>query len=278
MKQKRLGGEDMPESDTTEPARPSGSQTLFRGLDVLEAVADGVSGLQELATHLELTRSTTYRLAAALVERRYLASTPRGGYRLGPKLLALGSAAHRDIDLVQIARPLIEDLSATTMDTVHLGVLEGDRALYLDKIAGRRRITISSRVGEQQPLTCTGLGKALLLDEQPERWAEIYRSETDLEDDRAISEWVGRMADYARAGHAYDLEENDDRLRCVAAPIRDSSGKIVAAISVSSAVQYMDPERMADISGDVRATAASISELLGWTGDPARHATPSRSK
>lgn len=268
----------MSESETAEAVRPSGSQTLFRGLDVLEAVAEGVSGLQELAVHLDLTRSTTYRLAAALVERRYLASTPRGGYRLGPKLLELGSAAHRDLDLVQLARPLVEDLSATTMDTVHLGVLEGDRALYLDKIAGRRRITISSRVGEQQPLTRTGLGKALLLDDTADRWEEIFRSENGDPDNQLIAAWVDRMAGYARAGHAYDLEENDDRVRCVAAPIRDSSGKIIAAISVSSAVQYMDPERMAEISGDVRATAASISELLGWTGDHARRAAPSRPK
>lgn len=260
----------MPEANVTETPRPSGSQTLFRGLDVLEAVADGISGLQELAVHLQLTRSTTYRLAAALVERRYLASTPRGGYRLGPKLLELGSAAQGDIDLVQVARPLIEDLSATTLDTVHLGVLEGDRALYLDKIAGRRRISISSRVGEQQPLTRTGLGKALLLDDTPDRWEKIYKAETDEGDASTIAAWIERMAGYAEAGHAYDLEENDDRVRCVAAPIRDSAGKIVAAISVSSAVQYMDQERMSDITSDVRATAAAISELLGWTGHRTR--------
>ncbi|WBO21947.1 IclR family transcriptional regulator [Sphingomonas abietis] len=268
----------MAEIDAAEPVRPSGSQTLFRGLDVLEAVADGVGGLQELADHLELTRSTTYRLAAALVERRYLASTPRGGFRLGSKLLELGSAAHRDIDLVQLARPLIEDLSATTMDTVHLGIMEGDRALYLDKIAGRRRITISSRVGEQQPLSRTGLGKALLLDDSPERWREIYRSEAHDADDETVSAFVSRMTGYASAGHAFDLEENDDRVRCVAAPIRDSSDKIVAAISVSSAVQYMDPERMTEISADVRATAAAISELFGWTGPQGLRPTPSRHK
>lgn len=250
-----------------EPVRPSGSQTLLRGLDVIEAVADGFGGLQELASHLELTRSTTYRLAAALVERRYLASTPRGGYRLGPKLLELGSAAHRDLDLVQVARPFIEDLSERTNDTVHLGILEGERALYLDKIAGRRRITISSRVGEQQPLTSTGLGKALLLDETAERWEEAFRAErAEHQSDDIIAAWINRMTGYAADGHAFDLEENADRVRCVAAPVRGSSGKIVAAISVSSAVQYMEPDRMSEISSDVRGTAAAISELLGWTG------------
>lgn len=257
--------------------RPSGSQTLLRGLDVLEAVADGISGLQELAQHLELTRSTTYRLAAALVERRYLASTPRGGYRLGSKLLELGSAAHGDIDLVQIARPIIEDLSAATLDTVHLGVLDGSRALYLDKIAGSRRITISSRVGERQPLTSTGLGKALLLDMIPADWADIYRAELgeDL-DPEAYAQWLARMETYAKAGRAYDLEENEDRIRCVSAPIRDSAGKIIAAISVSSAIQYMSDARMETITDDVRTAAGTISELMGWTGETKRRPISTR--
>lgn len=268
--------DEMPE--VIDAVRPTGSQTLFRGLDVLEAVSDGFTALQNLADHLDLSRSTTYRLAAALVERRYLASTPRGGYRLGPKLLELGSAAHRDIDVVQIARPIIEDLSTATLDTVHLGILDGLSALYLDKIAGSRRITISSRVGERQPLTSTGLGKALLLDMSPTEWEEIYRSEIGEDyDPDAYATWLARMEDYATAGRAYDLEENEDRIRCVAAPIRDSAGKIIAAISVSSAIQYMDDERMNAISGDVRATACAISEMMGWSDKPRRRpATPNR--
>lgn len=270
MKQnvEKSGGDEM--AEVIDPVRPSGSQTLFRGLDVLEAVSDGVTALQDLADHLELSRSTTYRLAAALVERRYLASTPRGGYRLGPKLLELGSAAHRDIDVVQVARPIIEDLSAATSDTVHLGILDGSRALYLDKIAGSRRITISSRVGERQPLTSTGLGKALMLDMPPAEWDDIYRAEVEDYDASAYATWLARMEGYAAAGRAYDLEENEDRIRCVAAPIRDSAGKIVAAISVSSAIQYMDDERMEAITGDVRAAAGAISEMMGWTGKARR--------
>ncbi len=245
---------------------PSGSQTLLRGLDVLEAVAEGPVGLPELAARLDLTRSTTHRLAAALVERRYLNFVPREGYTLGPKLLELGFHAQQQKDLPRVARPHLEALAASTEDTVHLGVIDKGRALYLDKIPGRRRIEISSRVGERQPLRSTGLGKALILDEEESRWGELYDGEEGpCSVDRAS--WLGRMRDYASQGHAFDLEENEDRIRCVAAPIRDVSGRIVGAISLSSAAQYMDDQRMGTLTADVRMTADSISRELGWSGE-----------
>lgn len=244
--------------------KSSSSQTLLRGLDVIEAVCDGAIGLAELASRLSLTRSTTHRLAAALVERRYLHYLPREGYVLGSKLLELGFEAQRQKDLPRVARPYLEALAAQTEDTIHLGILDKGRALYLDKVPGRRRVEVSSSVGERQPLRSTGLGKALLLDETEARWAEMF----DVEEasgrsvlDRAT--WMSRMRAYARAGHACDLEENEDRIRCVAAPIRDVAGRIVGAISLSSAAQYMDDRRMASLAHQVRATADAISRELG---------------
>lgn len=242
----------------------AGSQTLMRGLDVVEAVAVGHATLPAIAEALGLTRSTAHRLAASLVERGYLAFAPREGYRLGAKLLELGHLAQEGADLVQVARPHLEALAEASGDTVHLGVLDGDRALYLDKVPGRRRVQISSRVGERQPLTSTGLGKALMLDHPPAFWRARLAAEQGK---RAFAEWAGRMADYAAAGHAFDLEENEDRLRCVAAPVRDASGKVVAAISLSSAAQYMDDERMGALTTTVRDTAAAISRELGWNGE-----------
>jgi DNA-binding IclR family transcriptional regulator len=246
---------------------PSGSQTLLRGLDVLEGVAAGSVPLAELATRLGLTRSTTHRLANALIERGYLVLLPQRGYQLGPKLLELGFQAQQQVDLVQLARPRLEALAQQTEDTVHLGVLDGDRALYLDKIPGNRRIIISSRVGDRHPLTSTGLGKALLLDEQPQRWREFFDQEKQGGGGPGFDQWLERMRGYASAGHAYDLEENEDQIRCVAAPVRDASGKIVAAISVSSAAQYMADERMHDLTDEVLGAANAISSDLGWSPD-----------
>ena len=253
-----------------------GSQTLVRGLDVLETVASGVCNLPELAARLGLNRSTAHRLAATLVERRYLTFVPRTGYGLGPKSLELGYQARVQLNIPRVARNHLEQLAAQTGDTVHLGVLDGTRALYLDKIPGRRRVEISSRVGELQPLRSTGLGKALLLDEDDARLKDFYRCENGREQQYRVSEttWLRRMRDYAKRGCAFDLEENEDRIRCVASPIRDATGSIKASISVSSAAQYMNDERMQTLAGQVRWTAEQISRELGWEAPPVPDGKP----
>jgi DNA-binding IclR family transcriptional regulator len=242
-----------------------GSQTLFRGLNVVEVVADGSIALAELAARLGLTRSTTHRLASALVDRRYLAFVPGSGYSLGPKLLELGYKVRDELDLRRVALAHLERLALITDDTVHLGVLDHNRVLYLDKIPGQRRISISSRIGELQPVCSTGLGKALVLDHGEESWANFFRAEKGIRRMSSQDEWMARMRNYAHAGCALDLEENEDQIRCVAAPIRDVGGRIVAAISVSSAAQYMNDERVQMLSHDVVDTARRISHELGWT-------------
>lgn len=263
MRQKPSNTESEPGE---EKSRTQGSQTLLRGLDMLDQVTDGPIKLADLSARMGLTRSTTHRLANALVDRGFLAFLPREGYQLGPKLLQLGFLAQSQADVVQIARPQIEELATRTEDTVHLGRLDGDQALYLDKIPGRRRVDISSRIGDRQPLTMTGLGKALLLDDGEPTWQRLFDADhaaSGYPADYAV--WLDRMNGYVEQGRAFDLEENEDQIRCVAAPIRDASGAIIAAISLSSAAQYMDDARMAALGDEVRGTAQKISADLGWT-------------
>lgn len=258
----------LPSTRKPPAASSSGSQTLLRGLDVIEAVASGATSLVELSDRLDLTRSTAHRLASALVERRYLSFVPREGYSLGPKLLELGFGARQQTNLTRLSREPLEALSMASEDTVHLGVMENDRALYLEKIPGRRRVEIGSRVGEQQPVTSTGLGKALILDLPEQRWHELYVKEQGKANagGEAYKIWLKRMRVYAKLGHAFDLEENEDQIRCVSAPVREASGRIVAAISLSSAAQYMSDARMNALASDVKTTANSISRQLGWNG------------
>jgi DNA-binding IclR family transcriptional regulator len=257
-------------SEKKSAASSAGSQTLLRGLDLLEAVTAGPLSLAELSTTLQLNRSTVHRLASALVDRGYLKFVPREGYMLGAKLLELGYSARQQINLPRVARPHLERLSEITEDTVHLGVLDGNKALYLDKVPGRRRVDISSRVGERHPLCSTGLGKALLLDESREQWRAHFEAECgkNTPSPAAFQHWVEQMRGYAAAGNSFDLEENEDRIRCVGAPVRDESGRIVAAISVASVAQYMDDARMAELAIAVRETAAAISRELGWAPAP----------
>jgi DNA-binding IclR family transcriptional regulator len=256
----------------------AGTQTLARGLEVIDAVAGGATTLVDLALAIGLTRSTTHRLAATLVERRYLEFTRRDGYTLGPKLLELGYITGRQKDLPRVAREHLESLSASTGDTVHLGILDGTRALYLDKIPGRRRVEISSQIGERQPLRSTGLGKALILDAGEKNWREYYDQEARLGNryDVPMEAWLRRMSEYSKLGYAFDLEENEDRIRCVAAPIRGVDGSIVGAISVSSAAQYMDDVRMRGLTFDVKKAAEAISAELGF--NPATVAAAARTE
>jgi len=266
------------ESPASKPPRQqAGSQTLLRGLDVLEAVADGPITLADLAERLGMNRSTTHRLANALVDRRYLTFTPRSGYRFGPKLLELGYLAQEQADLVRLAREHLEALAAATEDTVHLGILDRELALYLAKIPGRRRVEISSRVGDRHPLTSTGLGKALLLDSSPSTWERLFHAD-DPNGRRDYDLWKTRMQGYADAGYAFDLEENEDQIRCVAAPVRNAGGEIVAALSVSSAAQYMADERMNALTKDVLATAHAISAELGWSPDHSKAKGPRKAR
>lgn len=253
-------------SPKEEKSKVQGSQTLQRGLDLLDQVIDGPVKLADLSERMGLTRSTTHRLANALVERGFLTFLPREGYQLGPKLLYLGFLAQGQVDVVQIARPHLEALAAASEDVVHLGRLDGDQALYLDKIPGRRRVEISSRIGDRHPLTSTGLGKALLLDDAETNWHRLFEADqTTGTHPVDYDVWLTRMRDYVTQGRSFDLEENEDQIRCVAAPVRDASGAIVAAISLSSAAQYMDDARMQALSDDVRATARKVSADLGWT-------------
>jgi DNA-binding IclR family transcriptional regulator len=251
-----------------EKSGPAGSQTLVRGLDLLEAVIESSATLSELARRLELNRSTVHRLASALVERHYLRLIPGDGYSLGHKLLELGYAARQQINLPRIARPYLERLSALTEDTVHLGVLDDNKALYLDKLPGKRRVEIGSRVGERHPLCSTGLGKSLLLDGNTKAWRERYEEEFGKGASNGVQfrKWQEGMQRYATGGFSFDLEENEDRIRCVGAPVRDETGTIIAAISVSSVAQYMADERMNKLSKLVKETAGEISEELGWSG------------
>lgn len=251
-----------------------GSQTLLRGLDVIEVVAAGPIRLGNLASRLGLTRSTTHRLASALTDRRYLSFAAHSGYRLGPKLLELGFRMREELDLPRLAAPHLNRLAQLTEDTVHLGVLEGDRVLYLEKIPGKRRINISSRVGELLPVTCTGLGKALILHHDEPAWLEFFRAEhgeasrhgARRRQEMSQQDWLARMRGYAQAGYAFDVEESEEQIRCVAAPIFDVAGRTAAAISVSSAAQYMSDHRMQALSKDVLTAAHRISESLGWNG------------
>ncbi|RBP98891.1 IclR family transcriptional regulator [Bifidobacterium xylocopae] len=256
---------------------PSGTQTLVHGLTVLRAVADGARSLREVVSVTDLSRSTAHRLIQALRAERFLREEADGGLRLGPALIELGFRARDEISIQEVARPYLVDLARQAKDTVHLAVEDSGAALYLDKIHGTRGIEIRSWPGCRMPLTYTGIGKALLLDE-PDRWRSQYLQDRSLEERSPEHDYADEqtfaavMKKFVKQGFAYDLEENQPGIRCVASPLRDGSGTVCAAISISAAVSFMPPKRMRVLGDLVLDCSIRISRELGYGGKagPAR--------
>jgi DNA-binding IclR family transcriptional regulator len=247
---------------------PAGTQTLARGLSVIQAVADGAVDLRTVAERTDLGRSTAHRLIQLLLQQGFLRVGTKG-YSLGPALIDLGFKALHGNPLPVVARPVLEELSAQVSDTVHLAVEDGGSVLYLDKLPGSRGAEMRSRIGYRMPLTRAGVGKALLLD-SADRWRDAFEADlahpqlSPIAKDIDVEDFCTRMRSFARRGAALDLEDNEPGIRCVAAPVRDVSGKIVGAISVSATRPYMPSARMRGLVPVVSRAAGRISAALGY--------------
>lgn len=238
------------------------SQTLQRGLDLMDLVGRlGPISQRDLTERAGLTRSTAQRLIAALVERDLIDCGPRG-YTLGAKLLKLAETARLQRPLPLVARPHLEALARAERDAVNLAIRDGDRVRYLDQVRGDRRMVVRSVVGETRPLTTTALGQALLLDAPVSAWRAAC--ESDLADRGATAAWIAEMRQHQQQGVTRHIEQGGDQICCLAAAVRDASGRIVGAISLSSLAQYMDQARMAALAKPVRRCAEAISADLGW--------------
>ncbi len=243
------------------------SQTVWRALRLVEAVAEGHSDLEGLSASVGLTRSTTHRLLTTLVQAGYLRHSPRAGYSLGPKLIELGFRAHAGLHLPSLARPYLEQLAEASCETVHLGVLDGATVVYIDKVPGKRELQMASQIGARVPAQSTALGKALIATLPRQDWLRSFnpglqRTAHTITDPARFVEELDRVA---QQGYALDLQENEPGIRCIAAPIRDAAGQGVAAVSLSSAVLYLGDERLRELIPLVQATARQVSRELGWS-------------
>lgn len=251
-----------------DPRQPPGTQTLARGLDVLRAVAQGADDLRAVAEATGLGRSTAHRLVQLLELYGYLRVANGRSYSLGPTLIEYGFQALHQNPLPVVARPVIEELAERVQDTVHLAIEEAGQVLYLDKIPGSRGAEMRSRIGHRMPLTSTGIGKALILDRQDD-WARIFEAEHAPSvggEAPDPADFLKRMREYAKAGASMDLEENEPGIRCVAAPIRDAGGAVVAAVSISATRPFMPMQRMRALIPVMQKAARQVSQSLGYGG------------
>jgi DNA-binding IclR family transcriptional regulator len=250
------------------PETPS-VQSLDRGLIILEAVAkaDGPVPLGQLRSLLGINRSSVFRLANTLRRRGFLAN-PRGrnDYMIGPSIWRL----FRNYDwnmLVSFCRPHLSALANKTGETAHLAVRQGKQTLFIDhQSSSNQIIAVSGQTGEFKPLYCTAHGKALLADCGLSGLKTILGSEPFRQYTpqtlRSIEYLAQACARIKKEGYALDDSEFEEQVRCVAAPIRDNDGSIVAAIGISAPATRLATEQLAEVAHQVAATAREISNEL----------------
>jgi IclR family acetate operon transcriptional repressor len=244
-------------------------QSLDRGLAILEAVAASAEPvpLKQLTTLIGIDRSSVFRLANTLRQRRYLAN-PKGSndYILGPTAWRLSRRYGRSV-LGTFFRPFLQQLTATLEETSHFAVREGDQAFFIDHhLPTGQVVSVAGQTGEFAPLHCTAHGKALLADFDLEALRGLLgRTPLHGYTRSTITSLTGlaRVCRRVRAdGFALDDGEYIEDVRCVAAPIRDPQGEVVASVGISSPVTRLRDHRISGAAAEVMAAARAISASL----------------
>jgi IclR family KDG regulon transcriptional repressor len=241
-------------------------------LDTLSQKARGVS-LKELSAEVALPKGTTHRLLASLAYFGYVRQDlGTRDYLLGFRLVELGNRLLNQLDLRTEAKPLLLELGRKVKETVHLVILDQNDVLYIDKVESDENpggLRMASRIGSRTQAHSCAVGKVLLADLSEDQLDEYITqqglpklTERTLTDPAQLKEHleVVRMQ-----GYAVDDEENEQGIRCVAAPIRNESGKVIAATSISGPAIRITRERIRDtLQREIMETAASISSRLGF--------------
>jgi DNA-binding IclR family transcriptional regulator len=252
----------------------SSLKSLRKAMRILECFSfqDSRRPLTEIARCAGFPLSTTHRILATLRDVGLVEQ--EGGrdlYRLGLKLLELGSMVLANMEVHREALPFIEELVRETGETVHLGVFDGGQVVSIEKMDSPHGLASNITIGKGAPAYCTGVGKALLAF-QPEAVVDhvcrlglvAYTPQTITDSTKLRKE----LAQVRSLGYAVDSMEHQPDVRCVAAPIRNYSGNVIASLSVSGPATRIPKDRIPVLAERVREVAAKLSARLGYKGGP----------
>jgi IclR family KDG regulon transcriptional repressor len=252
---------------TEQRARAKSADRALQVLEYLATVPDGTT-FSDIARSLSLPKSSTHELLSVMTERSFVELNPTTKkYRLGIRTWELGQAfvAHRD--LITEARPVIGAISASLDETVQISVLDGFEEVYLDRVDSSQPLRVQAIVGSRAPAHTTALGKVLLSDR---REGDLltglrgHRLRATTENTITAPDQLIMELRWVRAyGFAVDNEEFATGLRCVAVPIRDHSGAIIAAASVAMPITRSGPDKLTDALIALVRGAGEISRKLG---------------
>lgn len=248
--------------------RATGAQAIGRAFAVLHLFRDRGTelGVMQIARELDLNLSTTHRIVRALVAEGYLAQNKDNErYYLGTSTLLLGRAAYRDFNL-DVVHPVLERLAEQTGESVNLGVLDGTSAVVVERIESTQPLRFTQPPGTRVKLHASSMGKALLAFDD-ELLARLRKEQPTLErfTPRTYADAASLRAELARVrkrGWSTDDEEQVPGVRCVGAPICDSSGRARAAIAVQAPSVRMPKKRFGELGPEVVAAAQQIAHLL----------------
>lgn len=252
-----------------DPGRLSSVSTAIRLMKAFSEEQFEI-GISDMAKRLGVAKSTVHRLAVTLVAEGLLEQNPdTGKYRLGIALFRLGSLVRRRMDVFNEAKPLLRELREKVNETVHLAVLDGSDIMYVYNHESGQAIRMRSDIGVRKPAYCTAEGQAILAFENNEVVDRIIGNGLAQRTPQTITDPAQLkkvLQDIRLRGCAVEDEESEVGMRCIAAPLRDDSGEVVAAIGVGGPVSRLSKKTVASFIPYVIETAGAISARLGHRG------------
>jgi IclR family KDG regulon transcriptional repressor len=245
-------------------------QSVDRALTIIKLVSqkrEGI-GVTDLASIIGLNKSSIFKLLSTLVNHGFIEQDPETKkYRLGYIYLELSSILLESIDLRSQAKPFLKQLEDLTNEVIHLVIYDSGEVVYIEKLEGTETLRTHSKVGNRAPVHCTSVGKAILaylpqqevLDILDKKGLERHTDKTITETDLFLQE----LQKTRKLGIAVEIEENEEGITCIAAPIFDHKGEICAAVSISAPSTRMTENRVEELRPLITMTGNSISMRLG---------------
>lgn len=247
-------------------------QAIDRAVMVLDCFTEQKPELKlsEITEMLDINKSTLHGIIATLKYHGLMAQDENTQqYRLGLKHIEYGQRVQNSIDISSIARPIIQRVCDELEETVHIGTLDRDEVVYIEKNESQQSMRIFTTIGSRKPAHATGVGKAMLAYLDQEDLNKVIKDEMiGFTPNTIINKELLKieLAGIRDRGFAYDNEENILGLSCVAAPIFDYTGNVKYGISVSGPTMRMSDEKMEKAISAITEAALEISRRLGYRG------------
>ncbi len=244
--------------------------SVLKVFTILQALGEqNESGVSELSKRLKMSKATTYRFLQTMKSIGFVDQKGEADkYVLTLKLFELGSKAREYSDLIELVKDDMQDLAKATSEVIHLGVLHDQSVLYLHRVDSNHHLQVHSRAGQRVPLYCSALGKVLLSHLPIKKIISLLASvefitHTPNTHEHA-EQLLKELGEVKKQLYAEDNEELEIGLSCFAAPIFDSSGTAIAALSLSLPAFRLDEANKFDYISMLHRASKNISERLGY--------------